>query len=419
MPKKSEKPQALGENGYKLILTKVAASLKQAERNLAADSIELLDLSYSMEKLAREVLADSNQQRATAYFTAAVERLRQVAQLRGDRGQELAFYYSAGQTYAGLGVVEEALKNFAQALKLSEALNDRHSQALALRQLGNLKLRRSQWQEAIACFEQSYKICQDISESRDEAYALNSLAAAYFHTAAWRKMEATCQRAEALAENIRDDELTACIHNNLAALYNLQGQGEKALAALQISVALFEKLGDLRGLAEACNNLGTTYRDKEFWQESGKYYAKALQLARQVGDAVVEAQVTINRVELYLLMYDLEMAESQCQTALHMFHGIGHKSGEADACRLLGVTYTRQENWHLAQKYLDEALALNQQFNQRLGLAETHKSYAEFWQAQGKVKSAVRHWQKSLLHYQALKAHREIRNLRKRIAQAR
>jgi tetratricopeptide (TPR) repeat protein len=173
----------------------------------------------------------------------------------------------------------------------------------------------------------------------------------------------------------------------------------------------------LRGLAETYNNMATAYRDKEFWHESGKCYAKGLQLAREAGDAVVEAQVSLNRVELYLLMHDLEMAEKQCQMALRAFHGLGHKAGEADACRLLGVVYTRKSNLGLAKKYLDEALQINTQYGYRLGWAETHKSYAEFWQAKGNKKAALKHVQKSIENYQALKAHREVRKLEKLIGE--
>jgi tetratricopeptide (TPR) repeat protein len=172
-------------------------------------------------------------------------------------------------------------------------------------------------------------------------------------------------------------------------------------------------MGDLRGLAEAYNNMATAYRDKEFWHEAGKYYAKSLKFARQVGDAVIEAQASLNRVELYLLMHDLELAEKQCQIAVRAFHGLNHKAGEADACRLLGVVYTRRDNWGLARKYLDEALQMNTQHDNRLGLAETHRSYAEYWQAKRNKKSALKHLQKAIEHYKRLKAQREIKKLEK------
>ena len=416
MPRKSKKGNHQSNSDYKQVLARLATFLKQAEHGVEADPDAYVDLTYSMEKLARQSLANEDKQKSATYFKVAVQNLKQFAQLNHDQAQELNLCYSAGQTYALLGLMDEAVESYEQALKLSKQLNDYKSHARALRQLGNLKLRRSAWKEAIACFEHSYKISQENGEPLDEAYALNSLSAAYFHTAAWRKMETACEHARAIAERISDDDLTACVYNNLGAMYNLQGQWDKAVAALQKSLPLFEKLGDVRGLAETYNNLGTACRDKEYWHEAGKHYAKSLDLARQAGDAVVEAQVSLNRVELYLLMHDLEMAEKQCQLALRAFHGLGHKSGEADACRLLGVVYTRRDNWGLAKKYLDEALQTNTQHDYRLGLAETHRSYAEFWQARDNKKSALKHLQKALENFQALKANREVKKLEKQMA---
>jgi len=416
MPGKHAKKSAASKNEYKPLLAKLATFLKQAERRAEPTSEKFADLTYSMEKLARKFLADENTQKSAAYFKLAVENLKQFAQLNHDQAQELNLCYSAGQTYALLGLMDEAVESYEQALKLSNELNDDKSQARALRQLGNLKLQQSQWQEAVACFEHSMKICQENGERLDEAYALNSLAAAYFQTAAWRKMETACEHARAIAETLNDDDLSACVYNNLGAMYNLQGQWDKALAALQKGKLLFEKLGDLRGLAELYNNLATAYRDKEFWPEAGKYYARSLELARQIGDAVIEASATLNRVELYLLMHDLEMAEKQCHVALGAFHRLSHKAGEADACRLLGVVYTRKDHWSLARKYLDEALQTNTEHDNRLGIAETHRSYAEFWQAKDNRKSALKHLQKALENFHALKANREVKKLEKQLA---
>jgi tetratricopeptide (TPR) repeat protein len=412
MPKKlSSKNTQPARNDYQPILAKLATLLKQSERGPEANSEAFVDLAYSMEKLTRKILGDEDKHKSAAHFKLAVDNLKKFAHIRHDEAQELNLCYSAGQTYALLGLMDEAAENYEQALKLSQKLNDHKTHANSLRQLGNIKLRQSRWKEAIACFEHSYKICQDNGEPLQEAYALNSLAAAHFHTASWRKMEEACDHARAIAERLNDDDLTACVYNNLGAMYNLQGQWDKALAALHKSLPLFEKLGDLRGLAETYNNLATAYRDKEFWHEAGKCYAKSLELARQAGDTLVEAQVTLNRVELYLLMHDLDMAEKQSQLALRAFHGLGHKSGEADACRLLGVVYTRRDNWGLARKYLEEALQLSTHHNNRLGLAETHKSYAEYWQARGNKKSALKHLQKAIEHYKLLKAQREIKKL--------
>jgi tetratricopeptide (TPR) repeat protein len=413
MPPKREKKKRQPKSEYKLILAKLATLVSEAKDD--ADSEELVDLIYGVEKLGRKFVSDEGKEKGASYFKLAVDNLRKLAQIKQDQAQELNLHFSAGQTYALLGLLDDAVESYEHALQLSSKLNEYKIHARTLRLLGNLKLERSQWREAVACFEQSRKVCEENGEPLEEAYALNSLAAAYFQTAAWRKMESACEQALAIAEQMKDDELTACVNNNLGAMYSLQGQLDKAFVAFQKSLPIFEKLGDQRGLAETYNNLATTYRDKEMWHEAGKCYAKSLQLAHETGNVVLEACAKLNRVELYVLMHDLDLAEKQCQDAVRAFHGLAHKSGEADACKLLGAVYTKKENWGLARKYLDEALQINTQYRNRLGLAETHRRYAEFWMAKGNKKSAIAHLQKSSENYKSLKAHREIKKIEKQI----
>jgi tetratricopeptide (TPR) repeat protein len=385
------------------------------------DSPELLkntDLGYLLEKLGRKLFSDENIKTSAYHFRLLVENLKKHAQIQHDRHQELNLYLNAGQTYAVMGLTEEAAKCYEQAIQLSIELKDATRHARALRFLGNLKFQQQgKVKDAMACFEQSLEICQENGELLEEAYALNSLSAVYFQLASWKKMEDACNQVLAICEQMDEDELIACIYNNLGAMYSLRGQWQKSLAAFQKSLPLFEKLGDYRGLAETYNNMATLYRDRDMWSDAGRCFALSIRFATQIGDTVAKASAILNRVELYVMMHDLELARENCLSVIGTFHKLGQRLGEADACKMLGVIYTKSEKWNLAQKYFDESLEISEETHYQLGLAETYRSYADFHLAQNQRDLAVELLKKSHENYRHLKATRKAKQVEKHLKQ--
>ena len=375
------------------------------------------EIVYLLEKLSRRFITDEYQEKSVQHFRFAVEQFRKFAGSQLDTMGELNLSLSAGRTYALMGEVQEATACYERAVELGEKAKDGHSLAEALRLLGNLRLQQGAIDAALRHFQKSLKISKNNGELLDQAFALNSLAAAYFQKAAWGKMEKTCNNALEIAEHLGHDELTACVYNNLGSMYSLRGRLEQALGALQKCIPLFEKIGDYRGLAEAYNNMGTVYRDKDLWGDAGKCYAKSLRYAETMGDVFVKASTSLNRIELYIRMYDLEVAKKQCLNVLGQFHRLGHKAGEIDACRMLGIIYTKEENWSLARKYLDEAITFAESSENTLMQAEAYSALADFYFMQGNKQQAAAHLQTAREHYRAMHALKKQKKIEARLKQ--
>ncbi|KAA3657419.1 MAG: tetratricopeptide repeat protein [Calditrichaeota bacterium] len=381
------------------------------------DSPDLLrdaDLTYLLEKLGRKLFSDEDIKISAYHFRSLVENLKKHSHISHDQHQELELCLKSGETYAVMGLTEDAEKCYEQAIQLSVELNDAARHARSCRYLGNLKFQQQgKFKEAIKCFEKSLEICQENGELLDEAYGLNSLSATYFQLASWKKMEDVCNQALAICEQLDEDELIACINNNLGAMYSLRGLWQKSLAAFQKSLPLFEKLGDYRGLAETYNNLATLYRDRDMWHEAGRCFALSIRFASQIGDTITKANAILNRAELYVMMHDLELARKNCFSVIGTFHKLGKGIGEADACKLLGVIYTKSERWDLAKKYFDESLEISKKSHYQLGLAETYRKYADFHLAQNRNDLAAESLKRSLKNYRSLKAHGKARQVEK------
>ena len=409
MSKKSKKSPALSHE-YPT-RERLNELLKKASS--AQDDDKNSELLYQLEKYGRELANDEDQKVAAYHFKRAVKEFQDMTHAQQDRTQELYLLISSGQTYATLGLTQDAETSYEQALQLSTDLTMDLLKARTLRLLGNLKLQQTDSKAAIKYFEQSIDLCQQTGEPLEEAYSLNSLAAAYFQKAAWRKMETACEQALAIAEKLDENELAGCAYNNLGAMYSLRGQKQKALIAFQKCLPLFEMAGDQRGLAEAYNNMATLYRDQDMWHDAGKCYSLSIQFSDRVGDVLAKANAMLNRVELYILMYDLELARENCIKSMQTFYQLGYKFGEADACKLMGVIYTKEEQWELAAKYFDESVEINLSSANAFGLAETYKSYADYFVARGQNDQAFEMLENAKEQFRKVKATQKVRQIDK------
>ncbi|MFQ5628464.1 MAG: tetratricopeptide repeat protein, partial [bacterium] len=135
----------------------------------------------------------------------------------------------------------------------------------------------------------------------------------------------------------------------------------------------------------------------------------------QAGDTLAKANALLNRVELYILMYDLEMARENCLNAMRTFHKLGQMFGQADACKLMGVIYTKDEDWELAKKYFEESIEISLDCDNLLGLAECYQSYGDFYIEQKKHESALEMLNKSVENFRLLKATRKAKQVEKKI----
>jgi len=91
------------------------------------------------------------------------------------------------------------------------------------------------------------------------------------------------------AEKANDLDLVATIYNNRGALANVQGQREKALACYAESLPCFEKIGNTRALSNTYLNMAMAHADNGNWFKAGHYYDRSNQLAREIGDAHLQA----------------------------------------------------------------------------------------------------------------------------------
>ncbi len=365
-------------------------------------------LIQDLQTFIAALLEEKEHELRVEYFDKAMTWLLESKTLSLTKAQEIELQLRAGQSYKTYGAWEKALSAYQRAVELCDAKEFQRPKAEALRWIGNIYLDQNRWQDTHQAYQESLKLCRMEGDIVGEADAQNTLGILYFEQGNLNEASSYFEKAMELAEKANDLDLIATIYNNRGNLATVQGQWEKALACYEESLPCFEKIGNTGALANTYNNMGMTHADNGNWSKAGHYYDRSSQLAREIGDAHLQAMVKLNRVELYLAIEDLPLAEALCHQALQTYIGLKDHLGEADALKMLGVIHTRREEWPQAKSCFAKSIQLSRQYHSPLSQAEAHYEYGCMLSRKGSKKEARTQLRKATELFKTLKAEKEI-----------
>lgn len=365
-------------------------------------------LIQDLQAFIASFVEEKKQELRVEYFDKAMAWLLKSKTLNLTKAQEIELQLRAGQSYQTYGAWEKALSAYQRAVELCDAKEFQRPKADALRWIGNIYLDQNRWQDAHQAYQESLKQCRLEGDVVGEADVQNALGILHFEQGSLDQASTCYDKAMELAEKANDLDLVATIYNNRGTLATVQGQWKKALACYEESLPCFEKTGNTRALANTYNNMGMTHADNGNWFKAGHYYDRSHQLARESGDAHLQATVKLNRVELYLAIDDLPLAEVLCQQALQTYTGLKDHLGEADALKMLGVIHTRRKEWSRAKSCFAKSIQLSREYNSPLSQAEAHYEYGCMLNRKGGKKEAGKQLRKAIELFKTLKAEKEI-----------
>ncbi|MCG8607724.1 tetratricopeptide repeat protein, partial [bacterium] len=282
---------------------------------------------------------------------------------------------------------------------------------------GRIQMMQSRFEEALESHEESLKLCGSCGDKKGEAQSYNAIAYYHFETGSLDQAKNYWAKSLQLAQEVNDIQLIAQINNNLGIAANVIGDWEKALAHYATSLLHFDKIGDKRGRARAYHNMAKSYFDSERWQEAGVCYEKSDELAKEIGDAHTQTNITLNRAELYITIGDSKLAESLCRRALQAYSRLDDHLGESDAFKLLGVICRTRGDWSDAKSCFEKSILLTRKFKSPLCEAEAHFEYARMWRYRANHRAAQRQYQLALNLFTQVNARKQIEKVKKEMKQ--
>lgn len=206
-----------------------------------------------------------------------------------------------------------------------------------------------------------------------------------------------CLRAAELSREIGDDYLLASALGNLGSVHLYIGDKEKAIDYYLQSADLLEKLGDKRRLAILYTNLGINYQRLKQHANALAYGEKAIELTRQLGSKGDLGIALSNHAVTLIDMNRRKEALPLLEEALKISRETNYTRLQLSV--LINMAGTLEEERTDRQKfkvYIDEALRLSRQMDEKTGLAISLRCLGDYYFHEGDLTNAREYTLQSL-----------------------
>jgi tetratricopeptide (TPR) repeat protein len=237
--------------------------------------------------------------------------------------------------------------------------------------------------------------------------AINMLGAAAFELGLLDEAEQQFQLSLALANGAGDYRTVGHATNNLGMIANIRGEFDKALSLYQLAVPAFQRVGYVLGLGETTHNMALTLREKGALELADKQERRAIDFAREAGNARLLAIAHVGRAELSLRRGEPVVAEAGARLGAEQYAAIPDAIGEADALRVAGAARLVLGDVVQAGRALDRAVALAEEHGSALVEAESRGTRARLLASQQEWEQVRRDVDCAVALYRRLGADRD------------
>ena len=310
-----------------------------------------------------------------------------------------------------MGDWHAGLTHCSHARKLLKNGSDTSSLKRILIQEGFLKFNLRDYKASISCFNQILNT-NGKQNSFFNALANFGLGCNYFELCEFSKSASFYHNAHILARANEYDKLLANSLNDLGVIKNILGDYIQAISTYSASIPLFKKLGDNKGLARVYHNIGMTHAEMNNWQEADKFYSQSLRLTDSLGLVPLKLINFLNRSHAKIQMNQLGTAEEYLIKAHRILKKLDDKLAEAEYYKIKGIVETYKKKYKSAEKYFKAAIAIYQQHENKLGLAETEYEMSRLAGEMGNESNRKKWLQTACENYQQMSIASKVKKLK-------
>lgn len=364
-----------GDNANALKYYLQALNLTDAEQHKAGQGVEALLNKYtnaagravSLNQIAVLYWRLGDSQKAREYLSQALNLSKVIKNNR----YQAKLTANLGEMYKDTGDLEDAMQAQTKALSLLEGTGDKRELARVLREMGHILYLQGDARRGIERFEESARISDEVGNNAEKLISLAGL----------------------------------------GAVYSSLGEREKSLGYHKEALKLAEAMDIKAAVASQYDSLGSYYYEWEkdeaikrgYYDEAIKYYKRALEIYRLIGDKDGEGHVLNNVGNVYQKKGDYGKALEDLEGSLRIFEVSGKRAKVAAVLDNIGNVYTLKGDPRAALPRHAKSLALLATTRYFSGAAYNYRKLQDAWAALSKLRLAIFYGKLAVNKYQELR----------------
>jgi CHAT domain-containing protein/Tfp pilus assembly protein PilF len=213
--------------------------------------------------------------------------------------------------------------------------------------------------QAAEIYEQTLPLWREVKDRVGEAYSLSKLSVVYFNLHDRPRELAALNQALPIwraMKNHEQEEANALHH--LGAIHASKGNMAEALACETKALELARLIGNQLIEFSALNNLGSIHYSLGDFQAALDAHHQALSVQRAIGDTEGQARSLSNISAAYFGLGEFQEALNYCKQALPLRRAAKDRRGEAITLTNIGSNYRELGEPQIALEYYEQAVAL-------------------------------------------------------------
>jgi DNA-binding SARP family transcriptional activator/Tfp pilus assembly protein PilF len=193
----------------------------------------------------------------------------------------------------------------------------------------------------------------------------------------------------------------------LATFLGRRGHWRDNVAVQRVALAAAERLAEPATRALVHHYLARAYYQQGGIEDAHTHFRRALDLAAQAGDLVVEAHSHVRLAMVWERRNRWAEALDHARHAVALFQAAGHRTGQASALNDIGWYHAHAGDHRRALTFCERALAEHEELGNRMGQAMTCDSLGYAHHHLGHHEQAIAYYRRSLDLFRDLGDRRE------------
>lgn len=347
-----------------------------------------------------------------------LNRTRNMAVEQKNELMESEALYSLGEMNRRYREYESAMAYYDTAYALAETAGSRDKLAEINASQGMVMYYQGEFHQAVGYYEKAIAIFNELGEEDSESRNLLRLANANYQLARYDIALSHYQQALSIFEKINHEAGMIAVLNGMALIYFSQEQFEKALETHLTLLKLNQARQNKEEIGRSLHNIGTVYNKMagdslivlfgDFYMDSIKaepsdkylglfrealnYYEQALDVWEREGYNEGIMGSLHNMGIIYVTAGKPDQALPYLQRALAIAQELNDRAVESSIYLRLGQVYLLNEQFSRASDYLNRSLELALELDTKETLMGAYEVLSDLYTKQGRYREALNYY---------------------------